>query len=264
MMVDVEVPRDRRRTDQRPPRFAVVADTERDAESRTARDGAGYAERNPSPTAHGAPRTHPILVPLLAAGDELTPEREHFLTALAHAARAGDRAARDALYLALLAKIDRFVAGCGRLAATGAGPQRDGIPCDAEDLAQEAFPLFVDVVAAWPGDAPFGPYFLAHFPWRLRSVWRSLAASRRLEIPIPPSWITLLHDGTVAAEEARVRLEALAADLPPPDGVILLDHVRDGESLGRIARRLGLSRRTVTRRWQALVAELRRGLRTED
>ena len=260
-MVDVKIPRDRHRADHRPRRFAVIAGAEQDVGSRSASDD---PERNPSPATRGTCRDDPVLVPLLTADDDLTPDRECLLTALAHQARAGDRAARDALYLVLSAKIDRFVAGCRRLAATGAGPRRDGLPCDAEDVAPEAFPLFADVVAAWPGDAPFGPYFLAHFPWRLRSAWRALVASRRLEIPIPPLWITLLHDGTEASEESRVRLEALAADLPPPDGAILLNHIRDGESLGAVARWLGLSRRTVTRRWQALLIELRQGLRAED
>ena len=60
--------------------------------------------------APGSAADAPPLVPLLAAADDLTPEVDRALTKVALAARAGDRAARDALYLALQAKIARFVA----------------------------------------------------------------------------------------------------------------------------------------------------------
>ena len=204
----------------------------------------------------GARDEPPRLVPLLAAGDDITPERERLLTTLATAARGGDRAARDALYLALSAKIDRFVAGCRRLVADD-GARRDGRPWDLEDVAQEAFPVFADLVAAWPADGPFGPYFLAAFPRRLRNACRDLRAQRRLQFPLPPASVVFLRDGTAAAEEASARLRAVAGGLPPPDGAILLGHVGDGESLCAVARRLGLPRHVVSYRWRALLSRLR-------
>ena len=72
------------------------------------------------------------------AGDfELTPEVEAALDALARAAR-HDPAARNELYAALELKIARFLAPYrGRTTAAG----------EFEDLAQEAFLVFVDLVA---------------------------------------------------------------------------------------------------------------------
>lgn len=218
--------------------------------------------RRAGPLAAGSPdAAGPVpLVPLLAPEAEVGPELERFLAPLARDVQAGDLDARDTLYEALAVKIERFVAGAWRLAWAGDGPRRDGIPWDAEDLAQEAFPIFVDLLAAWPGDRPVGPYLLAHFPWRLRNAGRALAAPRRFETaPLPPRVLYLVDD-SAAAEEARALLEAHADRLPRPDGQILLWHVRDGRSLGAIARQLGLHRDTVGRRWQAI----RDGLKPED
>ena len=211
------------------------------------------AVRRVDPVPASPPTT---LVPVLAPADEIDPALEQLLGALARAAQAGDRAARDLLFLALAPKIDRFVVGCRGLIRSADGPSRDGRAWDAEDLAQEAFLVFADLVAAWPGDGPVGPYLLAHFPWRLRSAWRAMAPPRRLETRLMAHH-DLLEDGSATAEEARAHLEAIAAALSPPDGEILLRHIRDGERLGAIARRLGTDRRTVTRRWRSLREELR-------
>lgn len=201
----------------------------------------------------------PPLAPVLPADDEIAPELERALANLARAARAGDRAARDALWLALGPKIDRFVAGCQRRTWDGDGPRRDGRPLDAEEIGQEAFPVFAAVLAAWPGDGPFGPFFLAMFPWRLHSVRRALVAQRRGETGGGGA-LWLLEDGSAAAEAAWTWLETLAGDLPPPDGAILLAHLRDREPFVVIAGRLGLTPRTVRRRWRALLVDLRRSL----
>ena len=144
---------------------------------------------------------------------------------------------------------------------------RDGGPWHAEDLAQEAFPIFADLLAAWTSDRPVAPYLLGHFPWRLRSAWRVITAPRRVEIASAPPRLRYLADGSAGAEEAMALLASIAADLSPIDGEILLRHVRDGEPLARVARDLALDRRTVTRRWRAIKETLRTDrepTRTED
>jgi hypothetical protein len=73
--------------------------------------------------------------------------------------------------------------------------------------------------------------------------------------------IHYLADGSAAADEAVALLEAMAAELPDPDGAILTWRIRDGESFGVIARRLGVGRLTVARAWDRIVAELDRALR---
>jgi len=229
---------------------------------------ADATEPSPEPLAgprpaHPAPRrAAPPLVPLIAAGDDLTPELDRVLTGVARAAQAGDSAARDAVYLALEAKIARFVARYAFPDWSAPAPRRDDRPWHAEDLAQEAFVLLFDLIADWPGDGPFGRYFFAAFPWRLHDAARRLAGPWRWEYG--GGWavlrLHLLADDSTAAEEALVLLDAIAADLPPPDDDVLRWRIRDGESFVAIARRLGLTPRTVNRRWVALLAELRRSL----
>lgn len=220
------------------------------------RDHAAPAERVSMP-APAAGRAAPQVVPLLAADDPLAPELDGWLTALAHAARAGDRDARDAIYRALGPKIERMVARCRGLAWSAAGPRRDGRPWEMDDLEQEAYLAVVDLLGAWPGEGSVGPYLLAHLPWRLRTAWKRLATPRRREAPFLPSHADLFADGSAVAEHALVLLEELAATLPPPDGAILLLRIRDGRSIAAIGRRLRLGRRTVDRRWHGLRLRLR-------
>ena len=224
---------------------------------------AGPSPPRPDPGEDAAPDPGegalPLLVPLLAADDEITPELDRALSVVALAAREGDPAARNALYLALETKIARFVARHGRRVRAAGGPRRDGRPWAAEDLAQEGFLILTDLVAEWPG-GPFGPYLLAHFPWRVRDAARRLEDSRRLEATTPTAEPALTADDSAQAAEATVLLETLAGRLPAPDGEILLRHIRDGESLSAIARHLGLGRHTVGRRWGALLTELRHSL----
>lgn len=200
------------------------------------------------------------VAPVLGADDPLGPEVERRLTALAHLARGGDRAARDTLFLALGPKIDRMLGRCRGLAWSSAGPRRDGRPWELEDLGQQAYIAFVDLLALWSGEGAVGPYLLAHLPWRLRNAWRELAAPRRRGAPFAPAAAELLIDGSAAADEAVVLLEAWAAGFPPLDGAILLLRFRDGATAAEIAAALGLQRRTLDRRWRRLRGRLRREL----
>ena len=204
-------------------------------------------------------RPIPPLRPFLLPDLEVTPELARVLADLARAAQAGDGQARNALWDALAPAIDRLIGSARRRAQYSAdtGPWRDGSPWDAEDLAQEAFPIFADLLAAWTSDRPVAPYLLGHFPWRLRSAWRVITALRRAEIVSASPRLRYLADGSAGAAEAMALLASIAADLSPTDGEILLRHVRDGEPLARVARDLALDRRTVTRRWRAIKETLR-------
>ena len=194
-------------------------------------------------------------MPPLAVDAEITPELDHSLTLLADAARRGDRNARDTLYTILNAKIRRFV----RRYRGGSWATHQS--WDEDDLAQEAFLVFADLVSGWSGEASFATYFLAYFPWRLRDAVRRLNGTRPYgEVAWPKS--DILSDSTAATGAALALLEALASDLPAPNRAILLWHVRDGERFGTIATRLGISRRTVHRHWETTLRDLRRSLRS--
>jgi RNA polymerase sigma factor (sigma-70 family) len=198
----------------------------------------------------------PPLVPVLPPAGEIPPEVDRVLTMVASEAQPGDTAARNALYAACAPKIARFVRRYRFVTGHRAG-------IDLDDVAQEAFVAFADLVEHWPGGDSFCAYFLGHFPWELKNrVRRHLAISRRSVGFGAASELDLLTDGSAAASEAIALLRVLAEGLPEPDGSILLWRVRDGESFGTIARRLGTSRRTVMRAWDRTLADLRRSLLT--
>jgi len=207
-----------------------------------------------------APPPTPPLAPVLAVDALLDAETERRLTALAHLARAGDTGARDALFVALGPKLDRMLARCRGLAWSSAGPRRDGCPWELEDLGQQAYLVYVDLLGHWSGVGPVGPYLLAHLPWRIRNAWRELTAARRRAAPLSIDETGSLDDGTAAAAEGVARLEAIAAALPPPDGVILLLRIRDQATAAEIAASLRINRRTFDRHWRRLRERLRREL----
>lgn len=192
----------------------------------------------------------PAIVPVIAANDELSAATEHRLRPTALRARAGCPAARDALYLALHPKLERFIR---RVRVPMFGDDRTGI-WDRDDVEQEAFLVFIELLDQWETERPFGRYVLSTFPWRLRdAIYRGIG---RRGVPTRMGLVSIddtawLHDGSAAAAEATVLLGILAERLPALQAEILRRHIRDGDTLTTIARDLDLSRRTVTRQWRA-------------
>lgn len=215
--------------------------------------GGGSAFRNP--LAPVIPNR--VLLPVIGANDELLPAFERILEPIAYRAWSGDRAARDALFAAFEPKLMRFARG---IHVPFAPPGAFAI-WDRDDVAQEVYLAFVDVIASWTPHIPFGRYVLAHFPWRLRDVvYRGLA---RPVVPfgliaVPAERIDWMGDASAEAAESLVLLESLAVSFAPPYDDILRWHIGDGESLMTIAGRLGCSRRTATRRWRFILDRLRR------
>jgi RNA polymerase sigma factor (sigma-70 family) len=215
------------------------------------------AARSLPPAAGAALR--PPLAPLIGADDPIDDRTEPMLADLARRARLGDRPARDALHAALAPKIERFVAAYRRRAFAAGGPRDGGRPLDYDDLAQEAFLVFAETLAAYDGRRPFGQHFLAVFPWRLHDAWRRLIAPARLTAPLAPSH-DLLADPSPATDEARLLVETIAADLGELDGAILCLRLLDGLTLDEMATGLGLSRTTICRHWARIRRMLRRRL----
>jgi RNA polymerase sigma factor (sigma-70 family) len=192
----------------------------------------------------------PAIVPVVTAPDDLSVAIERRLHPTALRARAGCPVARDALYLALLPKLERFIRG---VRVPMFGDDRTGI-WDRNDVEQEAFLVFTELLDGWEPERPFGRYVLATFPWRLRdAIYRGIGRrgvpTRMALVPIDQhAW---LRDGSAAAQEATVLLGIIAERLPSLQAEILRRHVGDGDTLTAIARDLDLSRRTVTRQWRA-------------
>jgi RNA polymerase sigma factor (sigma-70 family) len=196
------------------------------------------------------PAAVPAIVPVIAAPDDLSAAIERRLRPTALRARAGCPIARDALYLALHPKLDRFIR---RVRVPMLGDDRTGI-WDRDDVEQEAFLVFIELLDQWETERPFGRYIVATFPWRLRdAIYRGIG---RRGVPTRMALVSFddlawLRDGSAAAAEATVLLGILAEHLPALQAEILRRHIGEGDTLTAIARDLDLSRRTVTRQWRA-------------
>ncbi|TVR73299.1 MAG: sigma-70 family RNA polymerase sigma factor [Sphaerobacteraceae bacterium] len=178
---------------------------------------------------------------------ESTPEIDARLTAMARRARI-DGHTRDELYAALGYKIERFVRRYryrnDRL-----------VICEPEDVAQEAYLVFCNLLDSWPGEESFSGYFFSRFPWRLaRAVdvaERGWSASRLLPLletddiipPLDPEdHFTLIEIGVMLDERHRQVLEL---------------HIGHALKLSEIARILGVHRRTVERYWARIKEDVR-------
>lgn len=94
----------------------------------------------------------------LPADAEISPALEAVIDQLARLARS-DRTARDVLYGVLRLKIHRFIVPLrGRFSALG----------DADDLDQEGYLAFVQLLSDWSGAGTFPAYFLGFMRWRMR------------------------------------------------------------------------------------------------
>ena len=177
---------------------------------------------------------------------DLTPDLDAYLSALATRAKT-DPAARNTLYAALHFKIIRFVRRYryhDRL-----------VICDVDDVAQEAFLVFCDIVQSWPGEESFLGYFLSRFSWRLTRavdvIERGWSASRLLPL-------ASLGESVPPLDPADLfTLAEIGAGLCPQDRAVLELHIGHDLRLTEVARVLGIHRRTVSRAWQRIAGELR-------
>ncbi|MEO8287381.1 MAG: sigma-70 family RNA polymerase sigma factor [Chloroflexota bacterium] len=101
---------------------------------------------------------------------------------LALAAKQGDREARNALFMRLRAKISRCTATSKhKLARLEQGPTY----LEPEDLDQEAFIIFCDLIDSWqPQRAPFVPYALKMLRWRQHDIVRAGLSYRRKRLRV--------------------------------------------------------------------------------
>jgi RNA polymerase sigma factor (sigma-70 family) len=208
------------------------------------------------PLAPTVPTAGPVLLPVLGVDDEILPAFERAVQPVAECAHLGDHAARDALYAAFEPKLMRFVR---RIRVPYAPGDARGL-WDRDDVAQEAYLVFLGVIESWSPAIPFGRYVLANFPWRLRdAVHRGIARRgvppRTVAVPIDRAgW---LADRAAEGAETRALIETLAASFEPPLDAVLRLHILDGLSLTDTAERLGVSRRSATRYWGAILTRLR-------
>jgi RNA polymerase sigma factor (sigma-70 family) len=204
--------------------------------------------------------TLPAVVPLLRPDQPVTPRQDAMLTGLARRARAGDRDASDLLWRAFAPKLEPAILRCGGMTWQVEWPRRDGRPWALDDLRQEAWLTFNDLIADWSGEGSFIPYAVAFFPWRLRNALRRLGPPRR-RAPLPAAAAASGECGELLDAEEEALFAAVTAALSPEDAAVLRLRVLDGASLGEIARSRGVSRRTMARRWARICRLARASLR---
>lgn len=128
---------------------------------------------------------------------------------LARIAKAGDIAARDCLWCSLRARIDRVSW------VLKPWPNSAGITgiWDRDDVRQESWVVFAELLQTWDGKVSFVPYLLARFSWRLRDrILRGIGKRQTQygEIRVPEEMI----DGIlVAADDESPESVALARTL---------------------------------------------------
>lgn len=192
------------------------------------------------------------LLPVIGAHDIILPSFDDTLGSFAIRAQEGDTDARDALFFAYLPKLDRLMK---QARPPHAAPGETGI-WDRDDVEQEAYLVFLELVDSWSGDVSFTSWLLARFPWRLRNaiasgIGRPSAPPRQRLIPLetaelePMEFPELDPDG-----EARV---ARVLDALPPYLVeILVAHAFHGTPKAQVARDIQVSRRTLVRYWKEI------------
>lgn len=157
-------------------------------------------------------------------------------------AKSGNRAARDGLFHTFRPAMARFFARyAGRAHGSGAW--------DMDDLHQESFLVFVEVLDAWPGAGDFVAYFYAVFPKRLATAVRRLDGSQ--------PWIRhgIATEGTDDPShhlESRAMLNDFVILLSAQERQILALHAWESLALPDVARQAGLSVDDTRKHWRRI------------
>ena len=136
-----------------------------------------------------------------------------------------------------------------------AAPGETGL-WDRDDVEQEAYLAFIDLVHGWSGDVSFTSWLLARFPWRLRNAVRSGIGRpgtppRLRQIPLEiadlePMELEELDPDSLA------RVSKLLDTLPEHLVEVLVAHALHGTPKTQIARDIQVSRRTLVRYWKQI------------
>jgi DNA-directed RNA polymerase specialized sigma24 family protein len=194
---------------------------------------------------------------------ELTPEIDADLSRRALVARS-DNEQRVILFSLLAWKINRFRARYQRWNLR---------PWDEDDIVQEAWLAFDDVLRSWTpldgngGPAGFGYYLMAVYPRRLSDrVHLLLGTRRRNGAPVPLPWVEEADNRSDPDDlETDIVTEALLAAicgrLNAADATILRLAATTELDRASIAARANISRRTLYRRWPEITTIAREVLR---
>jgi RNA polymerase sigma factor (sigma-70 family) len=131
---------------------------------------------------------------------------------------------------------------------------------ERDDVVQEAYLVFVEIIGNWSPEIPFGRYLLANFPWRLRdAVYRGVGKRQ-----VPPRMLGIradadieLVDHTSVASEEQAVINTLVNSLEFPLDEVFRLHVLNRLTIREVAEHLGVSSRSAARYWQTARLRLR-------
>lgn len=197
-------------------------------------------------------------LPVVPVSGAVPPVLDHILGDAAFAALAGDAIARDALFAAFRPRLGWSIRRC-QLIWSGQSNRFVEDAIEPNDIDQEAYLVFAELIADWTPGGSFSAYVLGQFPWRMNRVLRRW---RRQRGPRAVRSIARVIDERSPIEQAEltVLVDALAARLDPTDADLLRRRVLDDASFDDIAKRAGISRRTLHRRWRAIADLVERAI----
>jgi RNA polymerase sigma factor (sigma-70 family) len=214
----------------------------------------------PADPAQGA-----VLAPVLDPRGRIPESIDARLAELARRAQGGDVAARNGLFLALwprCAPLFRAIRRNDRWRA------REGRAWTFDDVEQEAFPIFCELVDAWRSDEPrFAGYFFTRFRWRVIDLLHRWSLPTRVEVAFPDD-LEVPVEGE-QADQLRLLIDSLFASLSVRDRQVLAWRIIDGRTDAEMAAGCGVCLKTM-RRWrqgafaraQALLRDARDTLRS--
>lgn len=206
-----------------------------------------------------SPKPAPLrnwLLPVAPLSERVSPDVDRFFSEAATAARAGDLLARDALFAAFLPRFERSIRRFQSI-WTGQSRQSREDAIEPDDIAQEAYLVFVDLLDAWHPDESVSAHLTGRFYWRLNDVIRGWRRQRTRQflaaLAVSPVGGSIEIDNEIAE-----LIDAIAVNLDAETKQMLLWRVGERLTFPQIAQRAGVSRRTVRRRWELMVKELTR------
>lgn len=149
-----------------------------------------------------SPQATPINIPLTGI---IAPEAVAEIHDLAVKAQKGDKGARDVLH-------DSFRLRLGRMGYVlrpwPNTPETTGL-WDRDDVNQEGWIVFAELLHAWDGESHFVKYLFGRFPWRLRD-----RVLRGIGKPLPPI-------GETRIPESMLATTVYAGDDEQPESALL-------------------------------------------
>lgn len=192
------------------------------------------------------------LLPVIGADDIILPSFDDTLGSFAIRAQQGDMDARDALFFAYLPKLERLM---NLVRVPHAAPGETGL-WDRDDVEQEAYLAFLDLIHAWSGDVSLTSWVLARFPWRLRNavrdgVGRPSIPPRQHQIPLDLADLEPMELDELDPDSYG-RVVRLLDAMPPHLVEVLVANAFHGTPKAQVARDIQVSRRTLVRYWQQI------------